>query len=385
METKETGSPKSYGGEQMKKTIFVLMALLIVAVLVITGCAKPTPTPTPTPSPAPTPAPAPAKPEVIEWRMQALFPAGTHDYKFFAESPEGFVPLVKEASGGRLIITPYGSGALLPVPEQFEAIGTGTIEAGIAVAAYWAGKVPAAAFAFGIPYVISFEKDVMAYLTRPYGSAARDVLREEYAKHNVHLLYDLGYTGSPLFSKKPVYTLDDYKGLKTRAIGLGGEVLERLGATMIYKPAPEIYPALETGVIDAAFWGSPFASEQLHLQEVTDYILMPPLTGMVVLEIIVNKDAYEALPGDLKAIVDMAAECYLVRWYQELQYLDAVVLKRMLDEGEIKEVITMPPAEVEKLKQISMEVLAEAGKKDAGSAKMYELLVDYLKLRGIID
>jgi len=154
---------------------------------------------------------------------------------------------------------------------------------------------------------------------------------------------------------------------------------------MIYKPAPEIYSALETGVIDAAFWGSPSASEQLKLQEVTDYILMPPLTGMVVLEILVNKDAYEALPDDLKAIVDMAAECYLVRWYQELQYLDAVVLKRMLEEGEIKEVITLPPAEVEKAKQISMEVLAEAGQKDAASAKMYELLVDYLKLRGIID
>jgi TRAP-type mannitol/chloroaromatic compound transport system substrate-binding protein len=54
---------------------------------------------------------------------------------------------------------------------------------------------------------------------------------------------------------REINALDDYKGLKFRMPGLGGEVLRRLGAAVINLPVGEIFPALQSGAIDGTEWG----------------------------------------------------------------------------------------------------------------------------------
>lgn len=109
-----------------------------------------------------------------------------------------------------------------------------------------------------------------------------------------------------LFSKKPVRKLEDFKGLKMRvhsvsiaqlAAGLGGEPL-----TIAFA---EVYTALERGTLDAGFTAaSPGYSQKWY--EVTKY-LVGPLTQVVQLPIIINKNVWKKLPPDLQQILQEEA------------------------------------------------------------------------------
>ena len=67
----------------------------------------------------------------------------------------------------------------------------------------------------------------------------------------------------------------DLKGLKMRIGGLGGMVLEKLGAVPQQIPTADIYPALEKGTIDAAEWIGPYDDEKLGLNRVAKFYYAP--------------------------------------------------------------------------------------------------------------
>ena len=169
-------------------------------------------------------------------------------------------------------------------------------------------------------------------------------------------------------SKKPVYSVADYKGLKTRCIGMAADVLTKVGVAITYLPGPEIYSALESGAIDAANWGGVDSMTNLGFPEVTSYVLFPALTGMVTGEFTVNMDAWKALPNDLKAIVKQAAYVYLTSHGRWLRLRNKLVLKKLLEEGKVK-VCTMPPKEAAKLTAIAIDTMREYSKK--GTVKYF--------------
>jgi TRAP-type mannitol/chloroaromatic compound transport system substrate-binding protein len=329
---------------------------------------------------SPTSAQQPAK--VIEWRMVCKQVAGSPDYIHLAQHPHGIVSYVKEASGGRFIVKPYAQGELVPLREMFDAARKGMVEAVSAASTYWVGKVPASGFAFGLPYCLDTQLDINAYL---HELGAADVLREEYAKHNLHLV-DVSYDDHQqyLWSKKPVYKVSDFKGLKIRTTGLMKDVLAKAGASLVDIPGAELYLALERGTIDAASWGPIFAATGTGLHEVTNYVLVPPVSGMITTEVFVNKDAWEALPNDLKAIFELSTIAWNRSISEKFPYMGLKKLKSLIDAGKIKMAV-MAPEEEKKMKKISMEVLSEAAKRDPASGKMYQILMDYMKLRGLLD
>ena len=57
--------------------------------------------------------------------------------------------------------------------------------------------------------------------------------------------------------RKEIKSVDDLKGLKFRIAGLAGTVLQKLGVIPQQLGAPDIYPALERGVVDGAEWVGP--------------------------------------------------------------------------------------------------------------------------------
>ena len=59
---------------------------------------------------------------------------------------------VREMSGGRLDITVYGGGELIPALEGFDAVSNGAVEMNHGAAYYWAGKAPASQFFAAVPF-----------------------------------------------------------------------------------------------------------------------------------------------------------------------------------------------------------------------------------------
>jgi len=356
------------------------MLILLVVILFIAGCSAPASEAPGTPSTVTQQLP---KPDVIEWRIQTMFAAGVDDQKFFSEYSQGFCQLVKEMSGGRLIIKPFASGEIVPVTDCLEAVGKGVLEGGLNASAYWSGKIPVAAFAWGLPFSIYGEQSINTYLW-DYEGGIVPILREAYKPFNVHFL-GVGYASdSPLLSKKPVYTFDDYKGLKVRCIGMAADVLTNVGASITYLPAPEIYTGLETGVIDAANWGGFNSAVNLGLHEVTDYVLFPAITGMVSDEIIINKDAWNALPDDLKKIVEQAAYSHFMSHGRWNDLRNEQFLKRAVEEGQI-EICKLPLEEEEKIRKEAIDYIREYSKNDTYTAEAFKKLESYLKLTGIIQ
>ena len=213
-----------------------------------------------------------------------------------------FIDHIKEASNGRLVIQLFANEELMPASELHQAISEGTLEAGSSCGAYTNDIVDLAYVEFGLPYAWSNFDEVSVIFEQ---MGLQDLCREAYAEANIrynHVLYGPPYT---MISAKPIDTLDHMRELKVRAVGMTATFLEKLGIQTTYIPGPEMYLALATGTVDAVVYTSATEYENLGLGEVTDYYLASYLT-QVTNNFLINMDAWNSLPDDLKAIVELA-------------------------------------------------------------------------------
>src|SRR5690606_32923006 len=105
------------------------------------------------------------------------------------------------------------------------------------------------------------------------------------------------------WSHVPLRETEDFVGLKYRTTGWWGEILRRMGVSVTTLPGGEVYPALERRVLDATEFASPAADRDLGFYEVTQYFTGPGMHQPTsALELTINRDAWNRLPDDLKAI-----------------------------------------------------------------------------------
>ena len=108
---------------------------------------------------------------------------------------------------------------------------------------------------------------------------------------------------------REINSIEDLQGLKMRIPGLAGDVFAEAGGTAVRIPGGELYTSLQTGVIDAAEWVGPYNDLALGLHEVAKYYYYPGWhePGSM-LELIINKDSFEALPPDIAGDGDLCRE-----------------------------------------------------------------------------
>jgi len=239
---------------------------------------------------------------IYHWKLVTAWPK---NFPGIGQAPETFASLVGEMSNGRLQIHVYGGGEIVPALGVFDAVSQGVAEVGHSGAYYWTGKAPASVFFTSVPFGFTAQ-EINAWIH--YGGGL-ELWREVYAPYNL-IPFAGGNSGVQMagWFNKEINSLEDLRGLKMRMPGLGGEVLSRAGGTAVTMPASELYTSLQTGVIDATEWVGPYNDLALGFPEVARYYYYPGWhePGSM-LEIIVNKDAYESLPKDLQAIVTTAA------------------------------------------------------------------------------
>jgi len=131
--------------------------------------------------------------------------------------------------------------------------------------------------------------------------------------------------------------LEDLRGLQMRVAGLAGEVLTAADGEAVRIPGGKVYTALQTGVIDAVEWVGPYNDLALGLHEIAEYYYYPGWhePGSM-LEFIVNEDALEALPEDLKAIVRYAARASNQDMLDEFTARNNRALRDMIEVHKVK-------------------------------------------------
>jgi TRAP-type mannitol/chloroaromatic compound transport system substrate-binding protein len=246
------------------------------------------------------PAPAIAQGR-MEWRMVTTWPK---NFPGQGTAAERFARTVSEATDGRLTIRVFAAGELVPAFESFDAIQSGAAEIMHATPYYWQGKSKAMNFFSTVPYGMT-TAEFAAWMNFGGGQELWDELYAEYGLKGFHG----GSTGVQMggWFNKEINTLDDIRGLKMRIPGTGGEMMLKLGATVVNLPAGEIFPALQAGAIDATEWVGPYNDLALGFYKVARYYYWPGVHEPgTEIEITFDKAKFEELPGDLRKIIELA-------------------------------------------------------------------------------
>jgi len=298
-------------------------------------------------------APSIARAQTQKWRMVTSWPKRLPGPGLSAER---VASRIKALSGGRIDITVYAAGEIVPAFGVLEAVGNGVADIGHTASFYWQGKMPAAAFFTTVPFGLTPAEHV-AWIEAGGGQALWDEL---YAPFNVKPFMG-GNTGVCMggWFRRELKSLADLRGLKLRSLGLGGEIYRRLGATPQSTPPAEILLGLQSGVLDAAEFVGPGTDIALGLYRVAPFYYYPGFnkpngTG----ECIVARKTWDALGDDLKAIVAHACAAEAAYALAEMERLNAEALKALTGEHKVT-LAAFPPDMVDAARKTAHEVMGE--------------------------
>jgi len=290
-----------------------------------------------------------------EWKLVTTWPK---NFPGLGEAPETFADLVEEMSNGRMRIRVYGAGEIVPALEVFDAVSAGTAEMGHSASYYWRGKVPEAQFFGAVPFGLNAE-EMESWVN--FGGG-QELWEEVYAPFNI-LPMPGGNTGVQMggWFNKEINSVEDFRGLKMRIPGLGGEVIQRLGGVTINLAAGDIYTSLQTGVIDATEFVGPLNDLALGFYDVAEYYYFPGWHEAGSLqEFLFNKEMFEALPQDLQVIMRTAASAVSAMMADEIRLQNSNALATLLEEHNV-ELRQFPDDLTAELYKVSQDIINELG------------------------
>ncbi|MCG8319344.1 MAG: TRAP transporter substrate-binding protein [Cytophagales bacterium] len=301
-----------------------------------------------------------------QWKMVTTWPP---NFPVIGEGCNLLAKWIEEMSGGRLKITVYGGGELVPPLESFEAVSSGAVEMGHGAAYYWSGKAPAAQFFAAVPFGMNYQQ-MNSWIIAGGGDKLWEAL---YDPFNLTPMI-CGNTGVQMggWFNKEINNITDLRGLKMRIPGLGGKVLNKAGGTAITVAGGEIYTNLERGVIDATEWIGPFHDYLMGFYRVAKYYYYPGWHEPgPVLELIVNKEKFASLPPDLQAIIRSAAMRSNVWMVAAFDAKNNTYLQKLINEENVQ--LRAFPAEVlQALRKFTEDTVTELIEEDPESKKVYE-------------
>lgn len=320
--------------------------------------------------------------KTFNWKLVMSWPK---KFPGLATSMEWFVEEVKKATDGRLNITIYGAGELVPAFEVFNAVSDGTAEMGHGTPYYWKGKIPEAELFTSVPFGMTTD-EFNAWFIHGEGQA---FLTELYKPFGVVPL--IGGNTMPQMGgwfNKEINSVEDLKGLKIRTPGIGGEVYRLAGATPVSLPGAEIFTSMQSGVLDATDWVGPWNDQAFGLYKAAKYYYNGWQEPNAMMEILINEKALATLPADIRAIVEGLALAMNQKCMVDMQKNNAIALKKMLDSEGVQ--LRDFPADVIKVfKEKTAEYLKEYAVKSDAAKKIlasYEaFLADQMRISANVE
>ncbi|MFQ5829848.1 MAG: TRAP transporter substrate-binding protein [Candidatus Methylomirabilia bacterium] len=228
------------------------------------------------------------------WKLQSLLNPGYMG----TDAEIWFSKEVERRTGGKLKITVYPGGALgFGGARILTAVGGGLLEASQMWGAHVSGdlrlseiiELPGL-----IPYDIPLRKKIVQMVLPHQEKAMARVGVFPFASGQVE--------PRNIYSRNPIRSLADLKGVKLRAQGVvETEFTKAIGATPVTLSWEEVYPAMQQGVIDA-YWVTHSATYNAKLYEVAKYCYEVGIGGAN-WYIVLSKEALDALSPDVRKVV----------------------------------------------------------------------------------
>ena len=283
---------------------------------------------------------------------------------------------ITAASGGKITVKLFAAGELVPPFESQDAVTNGTADMYHGAEYYWQGKHKAFNFFTAVPMGLT-ANELEAWINFGGGQELWDELA---AGFNIKPLM-AGNTGVQMggWFRKEINSLEDLQGIKMRIAGLGGEVMRKLGVNVVLMPPGEIFAAMKSGTVDAAEWVGPWNDIAFGLYKAANYYYMPAFHEIgPALEAMVNKEAYDVLPDDLKEIVKRAVMASANESYADFTYGNVKSFEPLLAKEGV-ELRRFPDDVMKALYKASEETLIEISQTSSLAKEIFDSFVAYRK------
>ncbi len=311
-------------------------------------------------------APATAQAQsAAKWRMATMWPKSLDTLH---GSAEALGKRVTALSGGNFDMRVFAAGEVVPAPQVFDAVSSGSVECGHVLSSFFTGKNPAFAFDAGLAFGLNMRQQ-NAWM---YYGGGLELVREVFKPYGI-VPIPCGNVGVQMggWFRNEINSVADLKGLRFRIGGLGGTILSKLGVVPQQIPGGEIFTALERGTIDGTEWIGPYDDEKFGFQKVAKYYYTPGWwEGSAQITLLVNLKAWEALGKTQQELLDAACAEQMTLMIAKYDAKNPEAMKRLLAGG--AQLRSFPRAVMDACHKASEETLAELADKNADFKKLLD-------------
>jgi len=298
------------------------------------------------------------------------------NFPIFGDTTKRMAELAEEMSDGRLRIRIDSANKHKAPFGVFDMVKAGQYDMGHSASYYWKGKVPETLFFTSMPFGMTAIEQYAWF----YQGDGMELMQEVYAPHNM-LSFPGGNTGIQMggWFRKEIKSLKDLQGLKMRIPGFAGEVFAEVGVSPTNIPPGELYTALERNTIDAVEWVGPALDLRLGFQQIADYYYTGWHEPATELQFLVNKDTWEKLPADLRAILRIAMRVSAYDMLVQSQHANAEAWANIKAEYPNVQIKNFPKDVFQAMYNANKKLLKEVAAGNEQAARIIESQEKYLK------
>ena len=275
-------------------------------------------------------APAIAQ-DVRNWKLVSAWPKNLPGPGVAAQT---LADRITTLSGGRINVTLYAAGEIVPGNGVFDAVSEGTAELYHAVPAYWGSKSKGILLFWSQPFGLRADEQ-FGWMYHGGGQALYD---EMYGKFGIKpfLCGNSGPQWAGWF-KNEINSAEDLKGLKFRTTGIASQMATKLGMAAEAMSGPAMFQALQTGALDAGEFIGPWTDSALGYYQVAPHYYWPGVgEPSSAEECGVNAKVFADLPDDLKEVVTQACHGLYNPVWTEYTTKHAQSLKTLVEENGVQ-------------------------------------------------
>ena len=267
----------------------------------------------------------------IELTMVTPWP---RDFPGIGTGAQQFAKDLTDMTDGRFQVQYYASGERVKAFDTFDEVASGNAHIYHAVEFYWKGKHPAYSYFGSVPFGMTANESA-AWIRWMGGQELWDELAGEFGVK----CFMGGNSGVQMggWYKKEINSADDFKGLKVRMPGLGGDVIAKLGGSPISLPGSQIYEALVSGTIDGTEFIGPWNDNFLKFYEAAKFYYYPGMHEPgTITSIGMNKEWWDSLQRSDQLILEAACSKLHMDQYTEYNAKNGEWLDKLVKEQGVK-------------------------------------------------
>ena len=282
---------------------------------------------------------------------------------------------IDKRTNGKVKIAFYPGGVLTPAAQIYDGVVKGITDVGSSVLAYTRGRFP-------------LMETIDLPLGYKSGYTATKLANEFYRKFkpkeldDTKLMYLYAHGPGILHTKKPVYKLEDLKGMKIRSQGTNAKVVQALGAAPVGMPMPETYDALSRGVADGVV--VPYeALDGWKLGEVVKYTIENyGCAYTATMFVVMNRDKWNALPADIQQTIEKINDEWIEKQGRLWDEIDREGMDVVKKRGNIVIKLSKEDDErwAQRMKPVLDDYVKELNQKGLAGDDALKFCLDYLKI-----